>query len=61
VGDKLADVDLAVDAGLGAALVRTGHGAAAEARLGARERRSGVLVADDLPAAVAAILERSAP
>jgi D-glycero-D-manno-heptose 1,7-bisphosphate phosphatase len=53
VGDKLSDVDLALDNGLRAVLVRTGYGREQEARLG--ERR-GVTVVDDLAAAVAAIL-----
>jgi D-glycero-D-manno-heptose 1,7-bisphosphate phosphatase len=54
IGDKISDVDMALGAGLHACLVRTGYGSQQERRLG--ERRP-VLVADDLPAAVAAILE----
>jgi histidinol-phosphate phosphatase family protein len=53
VGDKLADVDLALDGGLQPILVRTGHGAGAEASLGGRV---GVPVCDDLAAAVAWLL-----
>ena len=53
VGDKLADVDLALDAGLQPILVRTGHGVGAEAALGGRV---GVPVCDDLAAAVAWLL-----
>jgi histidinol-phosphate phosphatase family protein len=58
VGDKVSDVDLALDAGLQPALVRTGHGVEQEALLG---RRQGVLVADDLPAVVVQVLAREAP
>jgi len=57
IGDKISDVDLALGAGLRPALVRTGHGEAQAGQLGARQ---GVLVADDLPAAVAAILAEPA-
>lgn len=53
VGDKLADVDLALAAGLRPFLVRTGEGARHEAALG---RRAGIAVVADLPAAIAAIL-----
>lgn len=53
IGDKVADVDLALNNGLRAVLVRTGHGREQEARLG---QRRGVAVADDLAAAVVAIL-----
>jgi D-glycero-D-manno-heptose 1,7-bisphosphate phosphatase len=53
VGDKLSDVDLALGAGLRPALVRTGYGDEQAGRLG---DRGGVLVADDLPAVVAAIV-----
>jgi histidinol-phosphate phosphatase family protein len=54
IGDKISDVDLALGAGLRAALVRTGYGSQQERRLG---ERAPVLVADDLLAAVGAILE----
>jgi D-glycero-D-manno-heptose 1,7-bisphosphate phosphatase len=54
IGDKISDVDLALGAGLRACLVRTGYGSQQERRLG---ERTTVLVADDLQAAVAAILE----
>jgi D-glycero-D-manno-heptose 1,7-bisphosphate phosphatase len=54
IGDKISDVDLALGAGLHACLVRTGYGSQQERRLG---ERAPVLVADDLLAAVAAILE----
>ncbi|MFO7653133.1 MAG: HAD family hydrolase [Candidatus Krumholzibacteriia bacterium] len=58
VGDKLSDVDLGLSAGMGAILVRTGHGAEQEQGLGERLGQPRLLVADDFPAAVAAILER---
>ena len=51
VGDKLTDVIPAVSLAGQGILVRTGHGAAAEANL-----PSGFWVADDLPAAVELIL-----
>jgi D-glycero-D-manno-heptose 1,7-bisphosphate phosphatase len=54
IGDKVSDVDLALGAGLQACLVRTGYGSQQERRLG---ERTPVLVADDLLAAVTAILE----
>jgi D-glycero-D-manno-heptose 1,7-bisphosphate phosphatase len=54
IGDKISDVDLALGAGLRACLVRTGYGSQQERRLG---ERAPVLVADDLLAAVTAILE----
>lgn len=53
IGDKLSDVELARAAGLRGILVRTGHGRDQEARLGAG---SGIVVVDDLPAAIALIL-----
>jgi D-glycero-D-manno-heptose 1,7-bisphosphate phosphatase len=53
VGDKVSDVDLALHAGMRAVLVLTGHGAQQAPKLG--ERR-GVLVVQDLPAAVERIL-----
>ncbi len=56
IGDKISDVDLALGAGLRACLVRTGYGSQQERRLG---ERKDVLVADDLLAAVVAILERT--
>jgi D-glycero-D-manno-heptose 1,7-bisphosphate phosphatase len=56
IGDKISDVDLALGAGLRACLVRTGYGSQQERRLG---ERAGVLIADDLLAAVAAILEQT--
>jgi len=56
IGDKISDVDLALGVGLRACLVRTGYGSQQERRLG---ERTAVLVADDLPAAVTAILERT--
>jgi histidinol-phosphate phosphatase family protein len=52
IGDKVSDVDLALAAGMGAVLVRTGHGRAQEDALAGRS----ALVVDDLPAAVRAIL-----
>ncbi len=58
VGDKVSDVDLAIDHGMRGVLVRTGYGAAQEERLG---DRSGVVVVDDLPAAVAHILTEVTP
>jgi histidinol-phosphate phosphatase family protein len=57
IGDKVSDVDLALAAGLGAVLVRTGHGRVQEAALADRP----ALVADDLPAAVTAILAEAVP
>ena len=60
VGDKESDIRLARSADMGAVLVRTGHGSDEEAAVA---RAWGddplVLVADDLPAAVAALI--SAP
>ena len=63
IGDKLADIDLALNNGLGAVLVRTGHGLREEIELLDRRARSegdtadaGVRVVDDLPAAVELIL-----
>jgi D-glycero-D-manno-heptose 1,7-bisphosphate phosphatase len=53
VGDKLSDVQLARNAGLGAVLVRTGYGAGQETEL---DGAPDVRVVDGLPAAVAAIL-----
>ena len=56
VGDKASDVGLGRNGGLGAVLVRTGHGADQEAEV-KREWKDDprVLVAVDLPAAFAAI------
>jgi len=56
IGDKVSDVDLALRAGLRACLVRTGYGSQQERRLG---ERGPVLVADDLLAAVTAIVARA--
>lgn len=53
VGDKLSDVDLALEAGLRPILVRTGYGREQERELGSR---AGVIVADDLSAAVDRVL-----
>ena len=58
VGDKIADVELALAARLGAALVRTGKGEGESARLPAGAR---VLVAADLAEAVARILAGERP
>jgi len=58
VGDKISDLDLGLRAGLGSVLVRTGYGRDQEGDLGDRHSRGDVVVADDLPAAVAAILAR---
>ncbi len=58
VGDKISDVDLALGGGLRPALVRTGHGREQESRLG---ERTGVLVVDDLAAAVDRILREGSP
>lgn len=55
IGDKVSDVDLALGVGLRACLVRTGYGSQQERRLG---ERAPVLIADDLAAAVAAVLEQ---
>ncbi len=60
IGDKVSDVALGLNAGLGSILVRTGYGAGEEA--GVRSRWSPadrVLVADDLAAAVELILGRT--
>jgi len=54
IGDKVSDVDLALNHGLRPALVRTGHGLDQEPLLGDRQ---GVLLADDLPAVIATILQ----
>ena len=54
IGDKVSDVDLALNHGLKGVLVRTGHGAEQEPSLGPRE---GVVVCDDLPAAIDRNLE----
>jgi phosphoglycolate phosphatase-like HAD superfamily hydrolase len=57
VGDKADDVGLAVAAGLGAVLVRTGHGADQEAAVRRRwPARPRLAYAPDLPAAVDHIL-----
>jgi histidinol-phosphate phosphatase family protein len=59
IGDKASDVTFGREAGMGSVLVRTGYGAGEED--GIRRRYSGddhVLVAADLPAAVALILGR---
>lgn len=58
VGDKISDVDLALGSGLQPILVRTGHGREQEKGLG---ERAGVLVVDDLPAAVDRILAEEGP
>jgi histidinol-phosphate phosphatase family protein len=58
IGDKIADVDLGLAAGLGGILVRSGYGRAQEAELGARKDRDDVLVVDNLAAAVAEVLAR---
>jgi histidinol-phosphate phosphatase family protein len=58
LGDKISDVDLALGAGLRPVLVRTGYGREQESQLG---DRAGVLVAADLPAAVAGILAEGSP
>lgn len=59
IGDKGSDVAFGRAAGLGAALVRTGYGAAEEAEVAARWRDDPlVLVGQDLPAVVDIILER---
>lgn len=58
IGDKSSDVALGRAAGLGSVLVRTGYGICQEPAV--REKWAGdprVLVADDLPAAVQAILD----
>lgn len=55
IGDKVSDIDLALNHGLRAILVRTGHGVEQEGCLGGR---SGVVVVDGLPAAVDFILEQ---
>lgn len=58
VGDKRSDVTFGRAAGLGSVLVRTGYGMSEEQVV--RDKWAGdprVLVADDLPAAVSAILD----
>jgi D-glycero-D-manno-heptose 1,7-bisphosphate phosphatase len=60
VGDKPSDVELGRAADLGAVLVRTGYGRASEQEVRARWRDDPrVLVAEDLGAAVEAILARN--
>lgn len=64
VGDKASDVALARAGDMGAVLVRTGHGAAYEQEvrlMGGND--SNILIADDLPAAFAALrlVERKGP
>lgn len=60
VGDKLSDVRLGREAGLGACLVRTGYGATEEEKVReAYPDDPAVLVCTDLPAAVSAILART--
>lgn len=60
VGDKESDIRLARSADLGAVLVRTGHGSDEEAAVARAWRNDPlVLVADDLPAAVAALISAS--
>lgn len=57
IGDKMSDVQLGRNAGLGGCLVRTGYGAQQEERV--RKLYAGddrVCIVDDLPAAVAWIL-----
>jgi len=57
VGDKADDVGLALAAGLGAILVRTGHGRDQEALVAARwPGHPGIDVVDDLAAAVDLVL-----
>jgi D-glycero-D-manno-heptose 1,7-bisphosphate phosphatase len=59
IGDKESDVAFGRGVGMGAVLVRTGYGARQEEKV--RSRWGGdcrVLVADDLPAAFARILQR---
>ncbi|MCC7491828.1 MAG: HAD-IIIA family hydrolase [Fimbriimonadaceae bacterium] len=51
IGDTLGDLETAVLAGLQPILVRSGHGAASEARLAQRPDLAGTAVVDDLPAA----------
>ena len=61
VGDKACDVELGRNGGMGGVLVRTGYGIEQEGvvtRLW--ENDSRVLVADDLPAAYAAIIQMDA-
>ena len=68
IGDKLADIELALNSGLGAVLVRTGHGLREERELVDRRARSeggstdaDVKVVDDLLAAVDLILTGERP
>nr|MEE4268488.1 HAD family hydrolase [Candidatus Krumholzibacteria bacterium] len=59
VGDKASDIAFGRQGGLGAVLVRTGHGLAEEIRvIDQFDDDPRVGVADDLPAAVAWILKR---
>jgi D-glycero-D-manno-heptose 1,7-bisphosphate phosphatase len=61
IGDKASDVALGRAAGLGAVLVLTGYGMDAQAEVRRRwPQDDRVLVAADLPAAVAMILARTA-
>ena len=60
IGDKTSDVALGQAAGLGSVLVRTGYGAQDEDEVQRRWPSSPrVLVADDLPQAVALVLAQS--
>ena len=58
IGDKISDLDLALQANLKPALVRTGYGREQEQRLGDRR---GVMIADDLAAVVHRILAADSP
>ncbi len=62
VGDKASDVSLARAGGMGAVLVRTGHGASYEQEVREMGKTdSRVLIADDLPAAYAALHRAERP
>ncbi len=56
VGDKAEDMELARRAGCRSALVRTGYGRESEARMAAEQASAPDVIADDLDAAVEAVL-----
>lgn len=59
IGDKVADITMAAVIGCPAALVRTGHGKGAEARLKLALRPEKLDICDDLAEAIDGILNRS--
>ncbi|HOZ08579.1 MAG TPA: HAD hydrolase-like protein, partial [candidate division Zixibacteria bacterium] len=57
IGDKADDVNLARVMGGRGVLVRTGHGAAEEAKIRAAAGAAGIAVAEDLAAAVKLVMD----